>query len=66
VNYRVRGACPLWEGGNVVAEAGVIDLMDKDTEESSGIVVRVWLELRLDVDDESGGDGGEQTSLLPC
>ena len=37
--------------------------MDEDTEESSGLLVWVWLEVRVDLDDEGGSDGGEQTSL---
>jgi len=39
--------------------------MDKDTEESSGIIARVRLELRSDIDGERGGEGGEQTILQP-
>jgi len=65
MNNRVRGARPLWEGGNVVAEGGVVDLVDKNTEEGSGLVVWVRLELRVKFDDECGGDGGEQTGLRP-
>jgi hypothetical protein len=65
VDHCAGRARPLWEGWRVVAEGGVIDLVDKDTEESSGLVVRVWFELGVDLDDECGGDGGEQTSLLP-
>ena len=53
----------LREGGNVVSEGGVVDLVNEDTEESGGLVVRVGLELRIDLDDECGGDGREQTSL---
>jgi len=59
----VRGAGPLRYCGNVVTESGVVDLVDEDTEESGGLFVGVWLELRVDLDDECGGDGGEQTSL---
>ena len=55
----------MWEGWRVVAEGGAIDLVNKDTEESSGLVVRVRLELGVDLDDKCGGDGGKQTSLLP-
>ena len=57
---------PLREGGNVVSEGGVVDLVNEDTEESGGLVVRVGLELRIDLDDECGGDGREQTSLRLC
>ena len=65
LDYRARRACPLWEGGSVVSEGGVVDLVDEDTEESGGLITRVGLELRLDVDDEGRSDGGEQTSLWP-
>jgi hypothetical protein len=65
VDYCAGRAGPLWEGGRVVSEGGVIDLVNKDAEESCSLVVRVWFELRADLDDECGGDGGEQTSLLP-
>jgi len=61
----VWGTGPLWKGGRVVSEGGVVDLVDEDTEEGDGLVVRVGPELRLDIDDECGGDGGEQTSLWP-
>jgi hypothetical protein len=53
----------LWEGGGVVAEGGVVDLVDENAEKGGGLVVRVRLELGDDLDDECGGDGGEQTSL---
>jgi len=45
---------PLWEGRNLIPEGGVVDLVDQDTEESGGLVVRVRLELRIDLDDECG------------
>ena len=56
-------AGPLRDHGNVVTEGGVVDLVDEDTEESSGLVVGVRLELGVDLDGECGGDGGEQTGL---
>jgi len=58
-----RRACPSRKGGNVIAERGIVNLVDENTEESGGFVVRVRLELRVEVDDECGGDRGEQTSL---
>ena len=63
LDYRAKRACPLWEGGSVVSKGGIVDLVDEDTEESGSLVTRVGLELRLDIDDESRGDGGEKTSL---
>ena len=59
LDYRVRRAGPLWEGGSVVSEGGIVDLVDEDTEESGSLVTRVGLELRLDIKDESRCDGGE-------
>ena len=63
VNNRVRSTGPLWEGGRVVAKGSVIDLVDQDAEEGGGLVIRVRLEVGVDLDDECGGDGREQTSL---
>jgi hypothetical protein len=63
VDYRAWRAGPLRESGSVVSEGGVVDLVKKNTEEGGGHVVRVLLEVGVDLDDERGGDGGEQTSL---
>ena len=53
----------MWDGGSVISEGGVVDLVDKDAEESGSLLARVRLELRLDVENECRGDSGEQTSL---
>jgi hypothetical protein len=53
----------LWEGGNVVSEGGVVHLVDEETEESGGLVVRVLLKVGVDLDDECGCDGRKQTGL---
>jgi hypothetical protein len=63
VDYRAGRASPLWESGRVVPEGGVVDLVKKKTEEGSGHVVRVLLDVGVDFDDERRGDGREQTSL---
>jgi len=63
LNDGARRTSPLRKSGRIVPEGGVIDLVDKDTEEGGGLVVRVWLEMRVDLDDECGGNGREQTSL---
>jgi hypothetical protein len=63
VDYCAGGAGPLWECRNIVSEGGVIDLVKKNAEESSGDVVRVLLDVGVDLDDERGGNGGEQTGL---
>ena len=54
----------MWEGGSVVPERGVVDLVDENTEEGGSLSTGVRLELRLDVDDEGRSDGREQTGLL--
>ena len=58
------GPGPLWEGGNVVAERSVVDLVNEDAQQSSSLVVRIGLELRVDLDDECGSDCGKQSSLI--
>ena len=58
------GPGPLWEGGNVVAERSVVDLVNEDTQQSSSLVVRSGLELGVDLDDKCGSDGGKQSSLI--
>jgi len=61
---RVCGTGPRrWDCGNVIAERGVVDLVDEDTEEGGCLFVRVLLKLGVDLDDESGSNGGKQTSL---
>ena len=40
------------EGGNVVSKGGAIDLVNENAEESSGFVIGIRLELRIDLDDE--------------
>ena len=63
MDYRAGRAGPLWENGDVVSKGGVVDLVKKNTEEGCGHVVRVLLEVGVDLDDERGGDGREQTGL---
>ena len=60
---RAWGAGPLRYCGNVVAEGSIVDLVDEDAEEGGRLFIRVRLELGLDLDDERGGHGGEQTGL---
>ena len=58
------GPGPLWEGGSVVAECSVVDLVNEDAQQSGCLVVRVGLELRVDLDDERRSYGGKQSSLI--
>jgi len=60
---RVRRTSPLWDGGNVATEGGVVRLVDYDTEEGIRLLVRAGLELGMDHYDECGGHSGKQTSL---
>ena len=54
-----RRARPQWDSGNVAAESGVVHFVKEDAEESGGFVVRVSLELGIDLDDEGGSHSGE-------
>jgi hypothetical protein len=59
MDYRAGRAGPLRESGSVVSKGGVVDLVKKNTEEGCSHVVRVLLEMGVDLDDECGGDSGE-------
>jgi hypothetical protein len=54
----------LRESGNIASESCVVDLVDEDPNEGGGLVTGVRLELGVDLDDERGGNGGKQTSLI--
>ena len=58
------GPGPPREGGNVVAECSVVDPVNEDAQQSSGLVVRIGLELGVDLDDKCGSDGGKESSLI--
>ena len=60
---RARGAGPLWDSRNVSTKGGVVHFVDDDTEEGGRLFVGVWLEVRLDLDDECRSHGRKQTSL---
>jgi hypothetical protein len=47
----------VWSNGSVEAEESCAEV-------GFGPFARIWLELRLDVDNEGGADGGEQTGLI--
>lgn len=57
-------ACPSWEGGNILSEGGVVDLVKKDAEESGSLITRVRTQLRVYLNDEGGGYCGEKTGLM--
>jgi hypothetical protein len=57
---------PFHTGGAVGSSPGYdrsIEAEEDCTEVGFGPFVGIWLELRLDVDDEGGADRGEQTGL---
>ena len=49
-------------GRGFTGDGGLIE-SEEDGAEGSGLVIWIWLEVRMDIDDESGADGGEQTGL---
>jgi len=51
------------DGRSVTRDGGLIESEEDRAEEGGGLLVRIWLEVRMDVDDEGGADGREQTSL---
>jgi hypothetical protein len=63
--YR-RSTLPDWEGRSIGSvEDAAVHLVEDETQEHSGIIARVWLEIGLDGDDKGGDRGGEQTQLYP-
>ena len=52
-----------WNGGGLTGDGGPIESEEDGAEESRRLFVRVGLEVRMDIDDESGADGRGQTRL---
>ena len=52
-----------WDGRSVTRNGGLIESEENRAEEGSRSLVRIGLEVRMDVDDEGGTDGREQTGL---
>ena len=50
---------------SVATECSVVNLVDEDTKKGGRLLVRILLELWVDLNDERGSDGREQTSLWP-
>ena len=65
MDHCTRRSVPLRGGGDGVSKGRVVDLVNEDPEEGGGFIARIGLELRVDHNDECGGDCREQTSLLP-
>ena len=52
------------QGGRSLArDGGLVESEENRAEKGGGLLVRIGLEVRVDVDDEGGADGGEQTGL---
>jgi len=60
---RAWGARPLWNCRNATTESSTVHCVNNNAKKSGGLFVRVWLEFGVDLDNERGGYGGEQTSL---
>ena len=52
-----------WNDGGFVRDSRLVEGEEDCAEESRGLLVRIWLQSRVDVDDEGGTDGREQTRL---
>ena len=42
----------MWDHRDAIAKSGVIQLVNEDTEESGSLLVRIWHEVAIDLDDE--------------
>ena len=52
-----------WNGGDLTGDGGLIESDEDGTEEGRRLLVGIGLEVRMDIDDEGGADGREQTRL---
>jgi len=52
-----------WDGGGFVRDGRLVEGEEDCTEDGCRLLVWIGLEPRMDVDDEGGTDGGEQTRL---
>jgi len=52
-----------WNGGGLTWDDGLVESEEDGAEEGGGLRIWIWLEVRMDIDDESGADGREQTGL---
>jgi len=50
-------------GGVLTGDGRLVESEEDGAEECSRLLVRVGLQLRLDIENECRADGGEQTSL---
>ena len=52
-----------WDNRSLTGDGGLIESEKDGTEESSGLLVGIGLEVRMDIDDKRRADGREQTRL---
>ena len=52
------------ESGNIGPEGSVVNFVNENSKEGGGLVPRVRLELRVDLNDERGRNGRKQTGLM--
>jgi hypothetical protein len=64
MNHRWGRPSPSREGGDIVSEGSVVDLVNKNAEESSSFVTGVGPQMGVDLDDEGRGHSREQTGLM--
>ena len=50
-------------GRRVTRDGGLVEGDENGAEEGGRLLVRIWSEVGMDVDDKGGADGGEQTGL---
>jgi len=58
-----RALLDRWDSGGFVWDGRLVEGEKDRAEEDCGLLVRIGLETRVNVDDEGGTDGGEQTRL---
>ena len=52
-----------WNSGSLTQDGRLVESEEDDMKESGGLLAQIGLEVGMDIDDESGADGGEQTCL---
>jgi len=52
-----------WNSGGFTGDSGLVEGKKDCTKDGCRLIIRVWFELRVDIDDERRTDGREQTSL---
>ena len=58
-NLARRAFLNRWNERGLIGDSGLIESEKDGAEEGGGLLVGIWLEVGMDVDDESGADGRE-------